>query len=609
MIGIINLEEIVEECLNLTNITHQILPRLVRSVSDGEIPSQLILPGVEPAKSKGIWAYGITEIFPENSYKPLELISSVLNGSHTISLNTRVIGSDKYLNIESCAAIRPLLEEPIFLVSNTSRKTRLGRKIKAIARKKLNSAQEYFESLNNIWSKVSCSVEEINSTNNPTHIINYSSVKLELIPHYLRDEDNKIYQIERNMVATHIIAHSIIINTFIQQLKPTYEPEKLYFCFGNRSALLPEVAKAEIKPINKDVCVINLTDLKEKRPLLTEYELKGLIGTGSYKKTYKGHDIFLEQDVALKLIHIPTLAKQDNIQRAIKAKLKDNINGNIEEILIKIFQEEAKLMLQATRARSLNLTQIYKAYYSDERKLYIIVEELGEETLADVLAREGKLTPEKTYDCIKQIINGLKQLHKLGFVHGDLKPENILVNKDGTVRITDFGWSSQIPLLSKHYDDPRYLTNLLTSAPEVFDGGHSTELSDLWSVGVISYRMMTGEWPFQHGFTGTPEEWKTLPLEKKQEHAGRIRKEMSNIDKLKLIQKTIYELQKPYCIDYILDKNLNKNEAPETPFIIKPPFNVFGNLFSHTILAGTSPDSKTTRAMGFTYLNSHTELT
>ena len=103
---------------------------------------------------------------------------------------------------------------------------------------------------------------------------------------------------------------------------------------------------------------------------------------------------------------------------------------------------------------------------------YIIVEELGDHTLQYILEKQGAMKAPVVYQWMRQIVNGLEELHLIGFVHGDLKPENILVNGDNTVRITDFGWSSQIPLLSEHYDDPRYLTNLLTCAPEVFDGKH-----------------------------------------------------------------------------------------------------------------------------------------
>ena len=305
-----------------------------------------------------------------------------------------------------------------------------------------------------------------------------------------------------------------------------------------------------------------LVDILEIK--IPDYEVIDFLGEGAYKRTYLARDVNLDHYVAIKIIDVSTLAQQNNIQRLINAKFGRGFNDLtkqvlakmnedidklsqeklniinqvedqlleidwrvIEKDLIKIFQEEARLMLRATSARSQNLPQIYKAYYDMKKHQYIIVEELGDHTLQYILEKQGAMKAPVVYQWMRQIVNGLEELHLIGFVHGDLKPENILVNGDNTVRITDFGWSSQIPLLSEHYDDPRYLTNLLTCAPEVFDGKHPDEKSDIWSAGVIAYRMITGEWPFQHGFTGTPEEWKALSLEKKQEYAMKIRSQMT----------------------------------------------------------------------------------
>ncbi len=277
------------------------------------------------------------------------------------------------------------------------------------------------------------------------------------------------------------------------------------------------------------------------------YDIIDFLGEGAYKRTYLAKDTNLGHYVALKIIDISTLAKQDNVQRLINTKFCEESNERIEEALIKIFKEEARLMLRATISRSRSITQIYQAYYDHQCERYVIVEELGDQTLADLLHDKLIIKPESIYQLLNNLIFGVEELHKLGFVHGDLKPENILVNKDGTVRITDFGWSSQIPLLSEHYDDPKYLTNLLTCAPEIFDGKHPDKKSDIWSVGAIAYRMMTGEWPFQHGFTGTPEEWKTLPLEQKQKHAKQIREQMT--------QERISEMKAKITADYPVSKD------------------------------------------------------
>ncbi len=271
-----------------------------------------------------------------------------------------------------------------------------------------------------------------------------------------------------------------------------------------------------------------MRSIKTKILPIPGYEILDFLGDGSYKKTYRATHLNFGQDIALKIINIPTLAQQPNIQRAIKTKLGENFNGSIEDALIKIFQEEARIMFRATTKRSPNIPIIFEAKYDATTKQYIIVEELGDRILANIIPEKGILGPIPTDFYLQQIAQGIEQLHALGFVHGDLKPENILVNKDGTVRITDFGWSSQIPLLSEHYDDPRYLTNLLTCAPEVFDGKHPDQKSDIWSIGVIAYRMIIGTWPFNHEFKGTEQQWRELDLEQKQKHAREIKEDIRN---------------------------------------------------------------------------------
>lgn len=304
---------------------------------------------------------------------------------------------------------------------------------------------------------------------------------------------------------------------------------------GNPEALLK--VKHAIKVLDShnpekddlpDVFEKIIKSIKNKILPIPDYEIIEFLGDGSYKRTYRAKHLNFDQDVALKIIDIPTLAQQPNMQRIIKIKLGNNFNGNIEEALVKIFQEEAKVMFKATTKRSPNIPIIFEAKYDATTKQYRIVEELGDQTLAQVLIQKKKLGPIPADHYLSQISDGVKQLHSLGFVHGDIKPENILVNKDNSIRIIDFGWSSQIPLLSEHYDDPRYLTNLLTCAPEIFDGKHPDEKSDMWSVGVIAYKMMTGEWPFNHGFTGTEQKWRSLTLDEKQRYTRQIREDIEN---------------------------------------------------------------------------------
>ena len=586
MIGIINLEEIIRECLDYKGKPIRLFPCIAGDFYD---KSRISLPSIGNAQGEKI-DLNLSQPF-------LALIENPLIDDRNINCPGSIMMIDKeksssYMQLFSLFNFYNIGQE---FVAKLGSLEELARIIEVDYRKALASFIKDIDLIEIVSHNLGLGLDydadkkTIHATISSQTSQYYAdkmegSDRLSIKPEFELDiypltEQQKQYK----FLKAHLVSHAIVLDLLIKRILASLEAkEGFYFCIGlDKSPGFKGKSKALIDYKDSNLFLIKLDSIDESLPHLEDYKIEELIGSGAYKKVYKARGVQLNDSVAIKIINVSLLALQPNIRRAVRAKL-DHFHEDLEDAVIKIFQEEARLMLKATSARSHNLPIIFGARYDKKTQNYIIVEELGDETLADVLAREGKLTPERTYDYLKQVINGLKQLHKLGFVHGDLKPENILVNKDGTARITDFGWSSQIPLLSEHYDDPRYLTNLLTSAPELFDGGHATELSDLWSVGVMAYKMMTGEWPFNHEFIGTTEEWNALPLEIKQEHTRKIREQIDNIDSLREIRTKIRELRKPYVKP--ISFKYDQYGVPGPSEKIETPFGFYDNLFRYTIL-------------------------
>ncbi len=206
------------------------------------------------------------------------------------------------------------------------------------------------------------------------------------------------------------------------------------------------------------------------KTLINRYEIVERVGVGGMATVYKAKDNKLNRFVAVKV-------------------LKDEFATDQE--FIKRFQIEAQ---SAASLSQPNIVSIYDV--ANEGSIHFIVMELVEgRTLKDIIQKEGRLEWRKAAKIGSQIAAGLSTAHKNHIIHRDIKPHNIIITKEGIAKITDFGIakaasSSTINAKSSSLGSVHYFS------PEHARGGYTDEKSDIYSLGIVLYEMVTGKLPF-----------------------------------------------------------------------------------------------------------------
>src|SRR6266568_697180 len=201
------------------------------------------------------------------------------------------------------------------------------------------------------------------------------------------------------------------------------------------------------------------------------YEILQLLGQGGMGAVYKARDVELERTVALKLIR-PDLASHPEVLRRFKQEL-----------------------ILARDVTHRNVVRIYDLGQASGVR-YITMEYVEGRDLRALLNEKGKLTPEEAVPIFLQIAAALEAAHHAGVVHRDLKPQNVMVDQDGRVYVMDFGvaGSLETPGMTQTgalMGTPEYMS------PEQAKGMKVDARSDLFSMGIIFYEMLSGVSPFK----------------------------------------------------------------------------------------------------------------
>jgi serine/threonine-protein kinase len=207
------------------------------------------------------------------------------------------------------------------------------------------------------------------------------------------------------------------------------------------------------------------------------YELLGKAGSGGMSTVYKGRDQMLGRLVAIKMLHESLTNDEQFLHR---------------------FQKEAHAAANLTHPNIVTVHDIGQ----DQRRYYIVMEYVEGWTLKEVIRQHFNLknlplSIDRSLDIAIQICSGIGYAHRANLVHCDVKSQNILVAQDGRIKVTDFGIARALSESSLLYDvdvvwgTPQYFS------PEQAAGERPTPASDVYSIGVIMFEMLTAQLPFQ----------------------------------------------------------------------------------------------------------------
>ncbi|MDO4489934.1 MAG: Stk1 family PASTA domain-containing Ser/Thr kinase [Lachnospiraceae bacterium] len=208
--------------------------------------------------------------------------------------------------------------------------------------------------------------------------------------------------------------------------------------------------------------------LKEGIIIGDRYEIISRIGSGGMADVYKAKDHKLSRMVAVKVL---------------KAEFR------ADTTFVSKFQKEAQAAAGLSHPNVVNIYDV-----GEDRGLYYIVMELVEGiTLKDYITKKGKLSVKEATSIAIQVSLGLEAAHNEGIVHRDVKPQNIIISTDGKVKLSDFGIAKAI---NSNTITANVMGSVHYSSPEQVRGGFSDTKSDIYSLGITMYEMVTGRVPF-----------------------------------------------------------------------------------------------------------------
>ena len=201
------------------------------------------------------------------------------------------------------------------------------------------------------------------------------------------------------------------------------------------------------------------------------YEIIRAIGEGGMANVYLGYDTILDRNVAIKI-------------------LRGDLSN--DEKFVRRFQREA---LSASSLAHPNIVEMYDVG-EDNGLYYIVMEYIDGKTIKQLLKKRGSLTISEAIDIMLQLTDGMTHAHDSYIIHRDLKPQNVMIKDDGQIKITDFGIamalnSTQLTQTNSVMGSVHYLP------PEQASGKGCTTKSDIYSMGIIFYELLSGSLPFR----------------------------------------------------------------------------------------------------------------
>ncbi|MEI3606685.1 Stk1 family PASTA domain-containing Ser/Thr kinase [Pseudogracilibacillus sp. SE30717A] len=205
--------------------------------------------------------------------------------------------------------------------------------------------------------------------------------------------------------------------------------------------------------------------------LLSErYRIKRTIGGGGMANVYLARDIILNRDVAIKVLRLEFANDPEFIER---------------------FDREAQA---ATSLSHPNIVNIYDVG-EENHILYMVMEYIDGLTLKEYIIQNGPLEVHESIEIMKQLTDAITHAHANGLIHRDIKPQNILMDRFGNIKVTDFGIAIALSATSLTQTNS-ILGSVHYLSPEQARGGMATKKSDIYSLGIVFYELLTGHLPF-----------------------------------------------------------------------------------------------------------------
>lgn len=207
----------------------------------------------------------------------------------------------------------------------------------------------------------------------------------------------------------------------------------------------------------------------------SRYYIVEKIGEGGMALVYKARCKLLNRYVAIKI-------------------LRDEFVN--DEEFVKKFKRESQAAASLSHPNIVNIYDVGVEDREDDRIHYIVMEYIKGNTLKDIIRERGKLSVEETIDYSIQIAEALGHAHKNHIVHRDIKPHNIMVTEDGRAKVTDFGIARAVTS-STVTNTSNVIGSVHYFSPEQARGGYTDEKSDIYSLGIVMYEMITGQVPYE----------------------------------------------------------------------------------------------------------------
>src|SRR5699024_8051019 len=202
------------------------------------------------------------------------------------------------------------------------------------------------------------------------------------------------------------------------------------------------------------------------------YEIIRTIGGGGMANVYLAKDLILNREVAIKVLRMEYANDPEFIER---------------------FDREAKAATSVSHPHIVNIYDVGEE--TEDHILYIVMEYVDGMTLKEYIQQNSPIDVKETIKIMEQLTSAISHAHASGLIHRDVKPQNILIDNTGNIKITDFGIAMALSATSLTQTNS-ILGSVQYISPEQARGGKATKKSDIYSLGIVMFELLTGQLPF-----------------------------------------------------------------------------------------------------------------